>query len=207
MKASVIGKGLLVWLLIDLMARPCCAMPNYSGSLEVKPQRQSTVLIASVIVLAIAGYMLWKLAQLCQHVFPNPPKPPPSTNAAPASVSFLSAGGSSTTKPLCTIVCTPSLSSIGVITDQTPDFQDPEGGYYNRIMQLTIVSSPDLQNWSPEGTATAWFNDNYLLLAQYDSNGNQVSLTIYPNTWHNPGSQIELKFTEQPQKQLYYKIQ
>ena len=209
MKAKWLGRYLLTALLVDALVRECpAAGMNYSGQSSIQAQRQSAAIVVALIVLAVGGFVLWKLAQLCRHVLPNPPAPPPSTNAVPASLEYLASGTGNITKPFVVIpcVCIPA-SDISCISQQTPDFQDPSGGYYDHMFQVTINSSPDLASWTAEGTATAWFNANYLLVAQYDQNGVQVSLTLYQSNWHDLSSNILLNFTEKEQGQLFYKLQ
>lgn len=204
-----------------LAVRMLMALPAVAGEFNGMAPKARRMLIVeaavAAILLAVGGFVIWKLAQLCQKVLPNPPTPPPETNSTPScetspfTLTPLNAGAAKAGQRTVQTIQIPVSAlpaNISCITNNNADFLDPSGvNYYTHLLTLKISSTADYEHWNDEGTVTMWFNENYLLLAQTDSKGNIVTQNIYSQGWNNIGATIKIPYTEPLTNQLFFKIE
>lgn len=135
--------------------------------------------IVAMVILTVGAVIICKLLGLCRKLN-NPKKPDKDDNASAAPNA--PAGVSPVLLPIDALL---GDQHFGTIDDQSDDFKTPSGTFYTGMMAVKVESSSDLNNWSPAGSFTAWFADDYALVSQVNPDGTKYITTVA--NWKSTG--------------------
>lgn len=166
-------KTLVTMLLIGALA--FTSLPERSHAQPAhEPQAvaQCNAVVIGTLVIAVGGFIIYKLITFCKKAFPPPPPPPPPptpapTNTPPAITSFA---------PTAIVInlSTPEQTAGQDISRQGwIDYTQSNNPVpFQDYIHLTMSNSVDMKSWTNLYSIGIWLSSNSVETVIYDGKGN-----------------------------------
>lgn len=166
-------KGIIIGLMIGSLL--FSTSPQTSSAQEARPPAvaQCNAVVIGALVVAVGGFIIYKLVTFCKKAFPPPPPPPPPpptpapTNAPPAITSFAP-------QAIVINLSTPEQTSGQDISRQgwMDHTQSNNPVPFQDYIHLTMSNSVDMKSWTSLYSIGIWLSSNSVETVIYDGKGN-----------------------------------